>query len=238
MRPCHGAGPVHSRGITLRDDGRWIETRRIDPKTTKRTTRSLDAGDLDRVEPALPVLSGEIIKAFANPPRGMDATIRMDEHAVEEAHELLVARGPTIVALINRIRDDLGEAFETDVAEVDEAAYRSELRAIFADDDLAVNVAGLVRILLAIDVPGDYPGFVVDEVLGRELAGTIAGGQPWRTLAESTYHFADTVHAGDEGAAAGHDDLEAAVAAGVQTRLPGWSWTAARGPFSGSDERA
>lgn len=166
----------------------------------------------------------------------MNRTIRVDRPAVEASRELLVERGSTIVPLINRVRTALGEAFEVDVAAVDSAAYRSEIEAVFADDDRAINVAGLVHLLLALDVPDDYPGFVVDEVLGRELAGTIAGGQPWRTLAESTYHFADTVHDGDGGA--GEDDLDAAVAAGIQTRVPGWTWTDDRGPFDGGDGRA
>jgi len=32
--------------------------------------------------------------------------------------------------------------------------------------------------------------------------------------------------------AAGVDDLDAALAAGVQTRLPGWPWTEGGSPFS------
>ncbi len=220
----------------LRGDGR-VDRRPVDdPGTMGRTSGPLDAGEVNRVEPALAVLSGEIIKAFANPSRGMDPPLRIDRAAVEETHALLVDREPTVVALINRVRDALGESFDTEVAAVDGPAYRSALAAVFADDDLAINVAGLAQLLVAVDVADDYPGFVVDEVLGRELAGTIAGGQPWRTLAESTYHFADTMHGGAAGEAAGMDDLEAAVAAGVQTRLPGWPWTADGGPFDGDSE--
>jgi phosphatidylglycerophosphatase A len=79
-------------------------------------------------------------------------------------------------------------------------------------------------------VAGDHPGFVVDEVLGRELAATVAGGQPFALLAQATFHFADvTTHT--EGGA-GADDLDAALAAGFQTRLPGWEWTARDSPFA------
>jgi hypothetical protein len=63
---------------------------------------------------------------------------------------------------------------------------------------------------------------VVDEILGRELAATIAGGQPLALLAQATFHFADVFTHTD--GSAGADDLDAALAAGFQTRLPGWSW--------------
>ncbi|MFW6449226.1 MAG: hypothetical protein ACOC0X_06755 [Halobacteriota archaeon] len=166
----------------------------------------------------------------------MEATIRIDRAAVEAVHGDLVDRGPVVVPLINRVRERLGRAFEVEVARVETAGYEGQLEAVFADPDRAINVAGLVRLLEAVDAPDDYPGFVVDEHLGRELAGTIAGEQPWRMLAESTYHFADSIHRGDPSLSAGVDDLEAAVAAGVQTRLPGWDWTDGPGPFGPRDE--
>lgn len=101
---------------------------------------------------------------------------------------------------------------------------------MFADGDLAVNVATLVRLLRDLDVEGDYPGFVVDELLARELAGMLAGEQPLRLLGEATFHYADvTVHEGDT---AGQDDLLAALAAGFQTRLPGWSWREGESRFA------
>jgi len=95
---------------------------------------------------------------------------------------------------------------------------------VFADGEVAVNVAGCVALLRDLDVAGDYPGFVVDEVLGRELAATIAGGAP-SLLAQATFHFVD-VHVSEDATAdgagaAGADDLDAALAAGFQTRLPG-----------------
>jgi hypothetical protein len=103
---------------------------------------------------------------------------------------------------------------------------------VFADGDLAVNVAALVRLLRDIDVAGDYPGFVVDELLGRELAAMVAGRQPLRLLGEATFHYADVHVHGDEGTTAGADDLDAALAAGVQTRLSGWGWTEGDSPFA------
>ncbi|WP_290814009.1 hypothetical protein [Halovivax sp.] len=141
-------------------------------------------------------------------------------------------RSARIVPLINAVRDDLGEIFEADVAHVTEPAYRDSVDEVFADGDLAVNVAAMVAILRELDVADDYPGFVVDEILGRELAATIAGTQPLRTLGEATFHYADLrVHGGpDENA--GVDDLDAALAAGFQERLPGWPWTERKSPFA------
>ena len=136
-----------------------------------------------------------------------------------------------VVALINDVRANLGEAFGTDVDSVSESQYRTEVDAVFADGDLAVNVAALVALLRDLDVQEDYPGFVVDELLGRELAGMVAGNQPFRLLGEATFHYADIMHHLDD-EAAGRDDLDAALAAGFQTRLPGWDWTEGESLFS------
>ncbi|MXR52833.1 hypothetical protein GRX03_14610 [Halovenus sp. WSH3] len=148
---------------------------------------------------------------------------------VAEEYEWVRGREDRIVPLINDVRDDLGELFETDVDHVSRGQYRDAVEAVFADGDLAVNVAALVRLLRTLDVESDYPGFVVDELLGRELAGMLAGTQPLRLLGEATFHYADVhVHEGD----AGTDDLDAALAAGFQTRLPGWDWTEGESPFT------
>jgi len=136
-----------------------------------------------------------------------------------------------IVPLINDTRALLSELFEVEVGRVSPEAYRTEVDAVFADGDVAVNVAALCGLLRTLDVDDDYPGFVVDEVLGRELAATIAGGRPRSLLAEATFHVAD-VHTHRDDEAAGRDDLDAALAAGFQTRLPGWAWTASPSPFS------
>ena len=151
---------------------------------------------------------------------------------VRGEQEWVRGRADRIVPLINDVRDDLGELFDTDVDRVERSAYRDAVDEVFADGDLAVNVAALVGLLRDLDVDGDYPGFVVDELLGRELAGMLAGQQPLRLLGEATFHYADVhVHDG-AGPSAGADDLDAALAAGFQTRLPGWDWTATPSPFS------
>lgn len=134
-----------------------------------------------------------------------------------------------IAPLITDVRAALGEQFETTVDPVSTVQYQNEVDVVFAEGDLAVNIAALVALLRELDVEGDYPGFVVDELLGRELAATIAGGHPRSLLAHATFHYADIHH--HAGETAGVDDLDAALAAGFQTRLPGWEWTERTSPF-------
>lgn len=137
-----------------------------------------------------------------------------------------------VVTLINETRTELGKRFDTSVAAVDGVAYRREVDAVFAEGDLAVNVAALVALLRDLDVAGDYPGFVVDELLGRELAGMVAGEQPLRTLGAATFHYADVMTQAGPDDPAGADDLDAALAAGFQARLPGWEWREGESPFA------
>ncbi|MFH5797742.1 hypothetical protein [Haladaptatus sp. CMAA 1911] len=156
--------------------------------------------------------------------------MKLSPATVADEHEWVRER-TDVVTLINDVRANLGEAFGTEVDTVSEPKYRTEVDAVFADGDVAVNVAALVALLRDLDVENDYPGFVVDELLGRELAGMIAGNQPLRLLGEATFHYADIMHHVDD-EAAGVDDLDAALAAGFQTRLPGWNWTEGESPFS------
>ena len=148
--------------------------------------------------------------------------MRLTPDRVEAEYEWTRARAPRIVTVINETRERLGAAFDVTVDPVTETDYRTEVDVVFADGERGVNVAAYVALLRDLDVDGDYPGFVVDEVLGRELAATIAGGQPLALLAQATFHIADVFTHSD--GVAGVDDLDAALAAGFQTRLPGWSW--------------
>jgi hypothetical protein len=148
--------------------------------------------------------------------------VRTERDAVRERDD--------VVDVVNRTRTRLGDAFETDVDPVTRTVYRREVDRVFAEGDRAVNVAACVALLRDLDVDGDYPGFVVDERLGRMLAATVAGGEPLTTLAEATFHVADVYTHGD--GPAGRDDLTAALAAGFQTRLPGWPWTESESPFA------
>ena len=149
---------------------------------------------------------------------------------VESEYEWVRDRASVVVPLINDTRVRLGDCFGVEVGTVTEDAYRDEVAVVFGDGARAVNVAGYVALLRALDVTGDYPGFVVDEVLGRELAATVAGGHPFALLAQAAFHFADVTTHTDGGA--GADDLDAALAAGFQTRLPGWDWTEGESPFA------
>jgi hypothetical protein len=151
--------------------------------------------------------------------------------AVAAEHERLRGRAATVVPLVNAVRAELGAAFDTEVDRIDAEDYRRAIDAAFADGDRAINVAALAGLLRDLDVADDYPGFVVDELLGRELAALLAGEQPLRLLAEATFHYAD-VAVDDADATAGDDDLDAALAAGVQTRLPGWEWRESESPFA------
>jgi hypothetical protein len=158
--------------------------------------------------------------------------MKLTPDRVDAEYEWVRTRAPTIIPIINDTRQRLGTLFETEVDSVSEAVYKREVDTVFADGEVAVNVAGYVGLLRELDVEDDYPGFIVDEILGRELASTIAGGQPLALLAQATFHFADVHTHGTEGENAGVDDLDAALAAGFQTRLPGWDWREAESPFS------
>ena len=158
--------------------------------------------------------------------------MRLTPARVRAERDRLRERADAVVPLMNETRDALGDLFGTEVAPATEAAYRREVDAVFADGDRAVNVAALCGLLRDLDVEGDYPGFVVDELLGRRLAATLAGGQPLALLAEATFHFADVHTHGGAGDPAGADDLDAALAAGFQTRLPGWPWREEPSPFA------
>ena len=165
--------------------------------------------------------------------------MNLSPERVADEHAWVRDRANVIVPIINDTRSRLETAFDTEVDTVSEAQYRQEVDRVFADGDVAVNVAAYCGLLRDLDVDGDYPGFVVDEVLGRQLAATIAGGQPLSVRAGATFHFADIHTHGDADEAAGGDDLDAALAAGFQTRLPGWEWREGESPFAvpTSDDR-
>ncbi|WP_435345013.1 hypothetical protein [Haloarchaeobius sp. HRN-SO-5] len=163
--------------------------------------------------------------------------MQVTQATVGREYEWVRDRADVVVPLANEVRADLAEVFDASVDPMTEAQYRDAVDDLFADGDRAVNVAALVALLRSLDVEGDYPGFVVDELLGRELAATIAGTQPLRTLGEATFHYADLLSHGEAGDAAGADDLDAALAAGFQELVPGWEWTERESPF-GVDARS
>ena len=157
--------------------------------------------------------------------------MELTPEAVARESDWVHDQADTVVPLINSVREDLAMAFETRVESIDSQEYRTAVQEVFGDGDRAVNVAALVTLLRDLDVSGDHPGFIVDELLGRELAGMIAGEQPLRLLGEATFHYADVSTQAPTHETAGADDLRAALAAGFQTRLAGWEWRAGASPF-------
>jgi hypothetical protein len=150
---------------------------------------------------------------------------------VRRQYEFVSDRDDLIVRLINDLRERFGEEFETTVDPVAVDQYQAAVDTVFADGPRAVNVATYVALLRDLDVAADYPGFVVDEYLGRHLAAAIAGPEPFGLLGQAAFHYADVgYHREDE--TAGMDDLDAALATGFQTRLPGWDWTDEPSPFA------
>lgn len=148
--------------------------------------------------------------------------MEISQATVDREEQWMSERGAVVVPLANEVRSRLSEAFGVEVGEISTEAYRGAVEEVFADPARGVNIAALVALLRDLDIHGDYPGFVVDEYLGMELAAMIAGDQPLRLLAQATFHFADIYQSSGE--TAGADDLDAALAAGFQTRLPGWDW--------------
>jgi len=151
--------------------------------------------------------------------------MRVSRDTVDELDAYVDENLGEIVALVNDARDRLGDAFGEDVDTVTREEVRDALDGFLADEDAALNAAALYRVGVGLEVRNDYAGFVVDEIVGRNLAAVVAGNEPDRTLAEATFHYID-VHASgvlDE-TTAGEDDVLAGLAAGVQVRLPGWDW--------------
>jgi hypothetical protein len=151
--------------------------------------------------------------------------MRVSRDTVEELDDYIEENLDDIVALVNDARDRLGDAFGEDVESVSTDEVRAEFDEFLDKGDAALNAAALYRVGVGLEVRNDYAGFVVDEIVGRNLAAVVAGNDPDRTLAEATFHYVD-VHTDEvlEETTAGEDDVLAGLAAGVQTRLPGWEW--------------
>ncbi len=151
----------------------------------------------------------------------------ISRETVEELEAFLEDELPVLTDLVNFSRDRLGEAFDEDIDSVSEEDVERELQMVLADDDRALNLAALYRLGVDLDVENDYAGFVVDELIGRRIAASVADADPEVTLAEATFHYLDVYTdevVEEEDRSAGYDDVVAGFAAGVQTRLPGWNW--------------
>ena len=153
---------------------------------------------------------------------------------IDQEQEWLLARDENYVELINDTRNRLEVHFPNAVTKTTSGDFREQVEAVFSNPDQALNVATLMQLTKELDVVVDHPGFVVDELLGVKLATTIAGGEPAATLAQSTFHFIDIWHDRPD-APVGRDDFDAGIAAGFQTRLPGWKWQSQPNPFITDD---
>lgn len=65
---------------------------------------------------------------------------------VAAERDWIVDHDETIVPIINDVRDDLSATFDTTVDHVTTEQYRDEVAVVFADGDLAVNVAAMTAI--------------------------------------------------------------------------------------------
>lgn len=151
----------------------------------------------------------------------------ISRETVDELRSFLDDELDVLTDLVNFGRRRLGDAFDEDVDSVSEEDVRLEFDEVLADEDRALNLAALYRIGVDLEVDNDYAGFVVDELVGRRIAASVAENEPGETLAEATFHYLDvyTDEVVDEDErSAGYDDVVAGLAAGVQTRLPGWDW--------------
>ncbi len=146
---------------------------------------------------------------------------------VDELRTFLDEELDVLTELVNFGRRRLGDAFDENVDEVSRDEVMAEFDELLSDGDRALNLAALYRVGVDLEVENDYAGFVVDELIGRRIAASVADNDPGGTLAEATFHYldvyADEVVDEDE-RSAGYDDVVAGFAAGVQTRLPGWDW--------------
>jgi len=158
--------------------------------------------------------------------------MRISPETVDELHDFFEENQESVTALINDARGRLGETFGEDVDKVTQKQVRDGFEEAVQDEDTALNLAALYRVGVELEVKNDYAGFVVDEMIGRKIAATVAGNDPERSLAEATFHYID-VHTEEvleeDGRKAGEDDVLAGIAAGIQTRLPGWEWQESEG---------
>ncbi|TKX77089.1 hypothetical protein EXE53_28425, partial [Halorubrum sp. SD626R] len=78
--------------------------------------------------------------------------MRVTPESVRAERDWVRDRAPVVVPLINDARDRLGRLFETEVDTVTVETYRDEVETVFADGEVAVNVAALAGILRDLDV--------------------------------------------------------------------------------------
>lgn len=148
--------------------------------------------------------------------------MKISENTIDEFHQFFEDNSDEIVCLINYSREKLGEKFGENVNKVDEKKVKKELEKILENKDLALNIAALYKIGKDLEIKNDYSGIIVDEIIGKNIAATIAESEPKKTLAEATFHYMDIHY--NSGNTEGEDDIISGIAAGLQTRIKGWKW--------------
>ncbi len=148
--------------------------------------------------------------------------MEISENTVDEFYQFFEDNSEEIVDLINYSREKLGEEFDENVKKADEKNVKKELRKVLENKDLALNIAALYKIGKDLEIKNDYSGIIVDEIIGKNIAATIAESEPKKTLAEATFHYMDIHY--NSGSTEGEDDLISGIAAGLQTRIKGWKW--------------
>lgn len=156
-------------------------------------------------------------------------SITINNEGIETALQYVLEQAPLIKRLINETRARYAEAFQQTVAPVTEEQVQGAARALFRDPALAINIACLIQLCLALRAAEDFSELVIDDHLGALVAETIAGIEPNRQFARSTFHIIDAmikkeIDAIVEDEFIAEDDLLAGLAAGFEAILPGWAW--------------
>lgn len=168
-------------------------------------------------------------------------TITPSKTMIEREYEWMVEQNDSVVPLINDVRELLSEQYGKTVKPVSTEEYTDSVTDVFEHGELAINVTALSMCLKKLHLDEDYTGFIVDEILGRELASMIAGRQPSHLFGQGTFYYCELVM-DDDGLTTGMDDLIAGIAAGFQVRIPGWEWsepasTCQFSPFSPDEQK-
>jgi hypothetical protein len=156
-------------------------------------------------------------------------SVTIDSNRTAAALDYILERAPLLARLVNEVRSRFAVAFKQKVAPVTEGQVRQAARELFRDPALAINIACLIQLCIAIRAEEDFPELIIDDHLGALMAETIAGTEPNRLFARTTFHVIDAVVKKEidaiiEDEYVAEDDLLAGLAAGFETVLPGWEW--------------
>jgi hypothetical protein len=156
-------------------------------------------------------------------------SITVDSQRTAAALDYILVRAPVLATLVNEVRARFAIAFKQNVAQVSDEQVRAAARELFRDPALAINLACLIQLCIAIRADEDFPELIIDDHLGALMAETIAGTEPNRLFARTTFHVIDAIVKKEidaiiEDEYVAEDDLLAGLAAGFETVLPGWEW--------------